>query len=234
MQGQHLKTPLERVWDPKPGEQGRPSRRFEARGIEPFRGLFLAPLSGQKRHQGHDSSDPCHITPSNPRHHCKPSLTPLGTREEEASFMINHRHRISNLAAVALLAGLGLAGCVGETFTRGFVPSENALQQVPVGAPREQVLLALGTPSTTADFGGEVFYYISQTTNRPVAFMNTRVTDQKVLAVYFSENSEVTQIANYGIQEGKIFDFVSRTTPTAGRDFSFLSQLFSGAGRITL
>ena len=148
--------------------------------------------------------------------------------------MITRRRKELNVAALAVLAGLGLAGCVGETFTRGFVPSENALQQVPVGAPREQVLLALGTPSTPADFGGEVLYYISQPTNRPVAFMNTRVTDQKVLAVYFNESSEVAQIANYGIQEGQIFDFVSRTTPTAGRDFSFLSQLFSGAGRITL
>lgn len=142
------------------------------------------------------------------------------------------RYRLN--AAAALLSGLGIAGCAGETFTRGFVPSENALQQISVGAPREQVMIALGTPSTTADFGGEVFYYISQTTSRPVAFMNTRVTDQKVLAVYFNADSEVTQIADYGIQDGEIFDFVSRTTPTAGRDFSFLSQLFSGAGRIAL
>ena len=110
------------------------------------------------------------------------------------------------------------------------MPSETALQQVQVGAPREQVLIALGTPSTTADFGGEVFYYISQKTNRPVAFMNTRVVDQKVLAVYFDENGQVTQIANYGLQDGQIFDFVSRTTPTGGKDFSFLSQLFSAAG----
>ena len=113
---------------------------------------------------------------------------------------------------------------------RGYVPSENALQQVQVGAPREQVLIALGTPSTTADFGGEVFYYISQTTNRPVAFMNSRLIDQTVLAVYFDETSQVAQIANYGLEDGQIVDTVSRTTPTGGRDFSFLSQLFSATG----
>ena len=99
-----------------------------------------------------------------------------------------------------------------------------------VGAPREQVLIALGTPSTTADFGGEVFYYISQKTNRPVAFMNSRVIDQTVLAVYFDENSQVSQVANYGLEDGQIVDFVSRTTPTGGKDFSFLSQLFSATG----
>jgi outer membrane protein assembly factor BamE (lipoprotein component of BamABCDE complex) len=94
------------------------------------------------------------------------------------------------------------------------------------------VLIALGTPSTTADFGGEVFYYISQVTNRPVAFMNTRVVDQQVLAVYFDEDGMVKQIANYGLEDGRIIDLVSRTTPTGGRDFSFISQLFAGTGII--
>jgi outer membrane protein assembly factor BamE (lipoprotein component of BamABCDE complex) len=135
-------------------------------------------------------------------------------------------------AAIALVlgAGLGLTGCVGDTFQRGYVPSEMALQQIKVGSSRDQVTIALGTPSTTADFGGEVFYYISQTTKRPVAFMGTHVTDQKVLAIYFDENKQVKKIANYGLQDGRIFDSVSRTTPTGGSDFSFLSQLFMAAG----
>jgi outer membrane protein assembly factor BamE (lipoprotein component of BamABCDE complex) len=134
------------------------------------------------------------------------------------------------LAGLALIACAGLAGCIGETLNRGYVPSETALQQVQVGAPREQVLIALGTPSTTADFGGEVFYYISQVTNRPVAFLNSRVVDQKVLAIYFDENSQVARIANYGLEDGQVIDLVSRTTPTAGKDFSFISQLLGATG----
>jgi outer membrane protein assembly factor BamE (lipoprotein component of BamABCDE complex) len=133
---------------------------------------------------------------------------------------------------VALSTGMAFPGCVGENFTRGYVPAANAVEQVSTGAYREEVLITLGTPSTTADFGGEVFYYISQTANRPVAFMNTHVVDQKVLAVYFDENGQVTQVADYGLQDGRIFDFVSRTTPTAGKDFSFLTQLFQGVGRL--
>jgi outer membrane protein assembly factor BamE (lipoprotein component of BamABCDE complex) len=133
-------------------------------------------------------------------------------------------------AGLAIVASVGLAGCMGETLQRGYIPSETALQQVQVGAPREQVLIALGTPSTTADFGGEVFYYISQKTNRPVAFMNSRVIDQTVLAVYFDETGAVSQVANYGLEDGQIIDLVSRVTPTAGKDFSFISQLFSATG----
>jgi outer membrane protein assembly factor BamE (lipoprotein component of BamABCDE complex) len=137
---------------------------------------------------------------------------------------------ISGAAAAALVAGFALAGCMGETLTRGYVPSETTLQQVQVGASREQVLLALGTPTTTADFGGEVFYYISQRTNRPIAFMNSRVIDQTVLAIYFDEISQVANVANYGLEDGVIVDLVTRTTPTGGRDFSFISQLFSATG----
>lgn len=145
-----------------------------------------------------------------------------------------HFERRHGLCAIALIASLGFAGCGGETLRRGYVPSDTALQQVRVGAYREEVLLTLGTPSTTADFGGEVFYYISQTSNRPIAFMNFHVVDQKILAVYFDENNQVKQIADYGLQDGQIFDFVTRTTPTGGKDFSFLSQIFAGVGKLSI
>ncbi len=143
----------------------------------------------------------------------------------------SRRPRRSCGPALALLAAMALAGCIGETLHRGYIPSESALQQVQVGAPREQVLLALGTPSTTADFGGEVFYYISQVTNRPVAFMNSRVVDQTVLAVYFDESSQVANIGQYGLEDGKVINLVTRTTPTGGKDFSFLSQLLGAASQ---
>ena len=130
---------------------------------------------------------------------------------------------------VALAAALGVSGCIGQTHHRGYLISESALEQVPVGSSREHVLIALGTPSTTADFGGEVFYYVSQTTNRPVRFMNDRVIDQRVLAVYLGPDGRVSRVANYGLQDGRVFDFVTRATPTGGSDVSFISQLLSNA-----
>ena len=142
---------------------------------------------------------------------------------------------ISAAAALALLAAASLGGCLEQTARRGYVVSEFALEQIPVGASRDQVLIALGTPSTTADFGTDALYYISQTATRPVAFMNYSVVDQRVLAVYFDDQDLVSQIANYGLKDGQVFDFVSRTTPTGGNDASFIGQLLgnvvSGAVR---
>ena len=66
--------------------------------------------------------------------------------------------------ALALACGLALAGCgsFSETLQRGYVLQEGTLEQIPVGATQEQVLIVLGTPSTVATVNGEAFYYISQ------------------------------------------------------------------------
>jgi len=127
--------------------------------------------------------------------------------------------------ALALAGGLALAGCgrFTETLQRGYVAQEGALEQVPIGATQEQVLIVLGTPSTVATVSGEAFYYISQTSQRSAAFMPYEVKDQRVIAVYFDKNRRVQRLANYGLKDGKIFDFVSQTTPTGGKEFAYLS-----------
>ncbi|WKA31998.1 outer membrane protein assembly factor BamE [Bradyrhizobium roseum] len=127
--------------------------------------------------------------------------------------------------AVALICA-ALAGCTGEQFQKGYILPPNALEQIPIGASQDQVLIVMGTPSTVATLNGEVFYYISQRSERKVAFMNQQVVDQRVIAIYFDKNRQVQRLANYGLQDGKIFDFISRTTPTSGQELSYLTPLF--------
>ena len=109
---------------------------------------------------------------------------------------------------------------------RGYVATPGALEQIPVGSSQEQVLLVLGTPSTVATVDGEVFYYISQKAKK-VMFLRPEIVDQRVLAVYFDpKDKRVARIADYGLKDGKVFDFVSRTTPTGGAELSILGQFF--------
>src|ERR1700739_3745856 len=129
------------------------------------------------------------------------------------------------VAAAVLVCGV-LAGCTGEQFQKGYILPPGALEQIPIGASQDQVLIVLGTPSTVATLNGEVFYYISQRTSRPVMFMNQKVIDQRVIAVYFDKNRQVVRLANYGLKDGKIFDFISRTTATSGQEMSYLTPLF--------
>jgi len=96
---------------------------------------------------------------------------------------------------------------------------------LPLGASQEQVLIVLGTPSTVATVSGEVFYYISARTEQ-TSFLPEKVVDQRVVAVYFDKNRRVQRLANYGIQDGKVFDSVSRTTPTGGQELNDLTDVF--------
>jgi outer membrane protein assembly factor BamE (lipoprotein component of BamABCDE complex) len=130
------------------------------------------------------------------------------------------------LSLVFSLAGLALSACTGEEFQKGYILPKGALEQIPIGASQDQVLIVMGTPSTVATLDGEVFYYISQRASRPVMFMETKVVDQRVIAVYFDKNRQVRRLANYGMQDGKIFDFISRTTATSGQELSYLTPLF--------
>ena len=127
----------------------------------------------------------------------------------------------------AVLLALLVGGCFTNTYQRGYIFDEASLEQVPIGASQDQVLLVLGTPSTVATVSGEAFYYISQKSQK-TAFLQPEVVDQRVLAVYFDPERRVTRIANYGLKDGKVFDFISRTTPTGGEELSFLAQIFKG------
>jgi len=129
------------------------------------------------------------------------------------------------MAAVALALAFPLSGCLfTESYQRGYVVPEGALEQIPLGATQEQVLIVLGTPSTVATLSGDVFYYISQRTER-TAFLPQREVDRRVVAVYFDKNRRVQRLADYGLKDGVVFDFISRTTPTAGVEQTYLQTL---------
>jgi len=136
------------------------------------------------------------------------------------------RHRRALLVALALAGAAAFSGCsnlgMTETLQRGYVLPAGALEQIPIGASQEQVLIVLGTPSTVATVNGDVFYYISQKSQRNAAFMPYNVVDQRVVAVYFNKDRKVIRLANYGVKDGKVFDFASGRTETGGKDLNYL------------
>lgn len=136
---------------------------------------------------------------------------------------------------VGLGLGLAVASCskvsfldTTQTYNEGYIIDQQALDTVVVGSSRDQVLLALGTPSLKAMYDSEVFYYISQTRYRGAQFMKPKIIDRRVIAIYFDKQGSVSKIAHYGLKDGKLFDFASKTTPTGGKDQSFLNQLIMG------
>ena len=129
-----------------------------------------------------------------------------------------------------LLVAGALIGCTPQIDYHGHVFTENDVTQIQPGMSQDQVRLALGTPNTTTTVGGGVYYYISST-KKTVAFLKPQVVDRKVVAVYFGPDKTVQRVANYGLKDGKVFDFISRETPSHGQDASLLKQLFRNLGQ---
>lgn len=117
---------------------------------------------------------------------------------------------------------------LGETFNRGYVISEEALAQVKEGNSQDQVMIALGTPTTISTINGDVFYYISEKQTRTFTFQTPRTVERNVMAIYFNSERKVERIAHYGLQDGKVFDFISRTTVTGGEEANLLRQIMIG------
>jgi outer membrane protein assembly factor BamE (lipoprotein component of BamABCDE complex) len=135
------------------------------------------------------------------------------------------------LTIVALSAML-LAGCSSTTTRHGQLFQDNDLQQIAPGMTQDQVKLTLGSPNTTAAAGtGNAYYYISSTMVQN-AFLLPNEIDRKVVAIYFTQGGTVERVANYGMKDGKVFDAISRTTPSANtNDDGVIKSLFRNLGQ---
>ncbi len=157
-------------------------------------------------------------------------------RRSDASRQGARRGTRANRALRALMPALiGIcflvSACSEQITKHGHLFRENDLAQIQPGMGQEQVRLVLGTPTTTTTSGnGSVYYYISSTEKKTAFFKGDEV-DRQVLAVYFTPNQTVDRVANYGLKDGKVFDFVSRTTPApGGKEDGLIKQLFRNLG----
>lgn len=133
------------------------------------------------------------------------------------------------LSVMLMVLAATLASCASEVNHHGHVFTESEIKQIRPGMSKQQVNVALGTPTTTSTVGGGAFYYISST-HKHVAFLKPKVTERRVVVIYFNDTDEVKRVARYGLKDGKIFDFVSKTTPSHAGSDSILESLFKGVG----
>lgn len=125
---------------------------------------------------------------------------------------------------------LATAACESDISARGNIPKPEKLAEIQLGASRDQVLQAIGSPSSVGTFDNKTWYYVGQLTE-DYAFYATKVIDRKVVAITFDDNGRVAEIKNLGKDDSQDVQMVSRTTPTVGRDQNIWSQLFSNLGR---
>ena len=131
--------------------------------------------------------------------------------------------------AVAILATVLLA-CAPRVATRGNSADAERLAQIEPGRHgRVEVAEILGSPSSTAIFDNEIWYYISQRTET-VAFFEPKVRERRVVVVAFDRQGKVSEIRTIGLEEGRRIEPVDRVTPTEGKKLTFFEQILGNFG----
>ena len=132
-----------------------------------------------------------------------------------------------NKLVLFVAASIALAGCTPVISNRGYIENQDAEAGVAAGVDTKTTIeQKLGDPSVQAAFGTDAWYYISQR-ERQVAFFDASIESRHILAVYFDKEGKVSDMKHYSLEDGNVVAFETRTTPTRGREMTFLQQLFN-------
>lgn len=150
------------------------------------------------------------------------------------SDMRDSSNKLTRRAFIWLGAGVAaslVAGCQPTINRRGYYAKPGALSQVSEGMAKSEVEAIMGSPSTTASVNlqGDSYYYISSTTTQR-SFLTPQEQNREIIAIRFDRNDQVTSVAQYGLEDGRIINMLDRKTPVAGQDFNILKELFRTTG----
>ncbi len=141
--------------------------------------------------------------------------------------------RATALIGAVLLPGLAASGCAPVVATRGnLTDPERVAELQPGQSRRDDVAAVLGTPTSVGTFDRNVWYYIGQKTEK-TAFFQPEVSERRVLIVRFDDAGTVREIKKLDQTNGQNIEMVDRTTPTAGREMTFLEQMLGNVGRFS-
>ena len=136
---------------------------------------------------------------------------------------------ILRLSVVFVLA-LSISACESRKATRGNFVTDTQISQVAIGqTDRKSLVNLLGPPSTLGTFDAQVWYYIGRQTEQ-WAFLEPKVTSQRVYAIYFDNRNVVEHIEKYDKDDARQVEVVDRKTPTSGRSVTFLEQMIGNIG----
>ena len=141
-------------------------------------------------------------------------------------------YRSSALLACVLAVAASIAGCATTTLKHGQHYSQAELLQIQPGMSQDEVRMALGSPATTSTVNSGAAYYYISSVRKQTAFLDPKEVDRKVVAVYFTPVGSVERVSQYGLKDGKVFDFINRSTPSATKgDDTIVKMLFRNLGR---
>ncbi len=135
------------------------------------------------------------------------------------------------LVAVLLTA---LAGCSATFRNHGYVPPDEELESIVVGADtRDSVELSVGKPSASGVLGDEAWYYV-QSRVRNFAWRAPETIDRQLVAISFADDGTVENIERFGLERGRVVTLSRRVTDTTIQEFGLVQQILRNFGRIDI
>lgn len=139
---------------------------------------------------------------------------------------------LPRLACAALVAGLAV-GCAPIIEQHGYAPLPEELAEIRPGIDtRETVVSKIGRPASSGIFTDQGWYYVSSQVEK-LTYHAPQVTDRRVVAITFHPSGVVADVSEYGLEDGRVIDLATQTTPTYGRQLTILEQAFGNIGTIT-
>lgn len=138
---------------------------------------------------------------------------------------------VVRLAVLVALAPLAVA-CAPVVGNHGFQVIDVNPKDIVIGTDTKSTVLAqLGSPSAVSTFEDNIWYYISQTTER-YTYNRPQVSQRSVTAITFNETDDkVAEVRNLNLEDGQQIAMERRETPTRGRQLTILEQLLGNVGR---
>ncbi len=127
---------------------------------------------------------------------------------------------------------LALAACSTVYRNHGYVPAEDELAKVEVGVDtRETIAEKIGRPSAQGLLNDVGWFYV-QSRFEHYGPREPREVERQVVAVTFTPNGTVEDVARYGLEDGRVVTISKRVTETGIKGVSFIRQLMGNVGRV--
>ena len=136
-------------------------------------------------------------------------------------------HKLLFLAVAMFI----ICSCSPRIDVRGNLPDPDLLANIEIGhITKRGVADLIGSPSSISPFSSDIWYYVNERTET-TAFFEPEVKERNVFVIHFDQKGIVRDVKTFGLEDARKIEIVKRVTPTAGKEFTILRQLFGNIGR---
>ena len=134
--------------------------------------------------------------------------------------------------AALMLVLAGVAACSAVYRDHGYVPTDPDLEAVTVGeSTREDVVLAVGRPSSSGVLSGSAWYYVGSRFKHFGARAPEEI-ERQVVAITYAEDGTVSNVERFGLEDGQVITISRRVTDSNIKGIGLLRQLLGNFGRL--